>query len=102
MSENLTPRELLEYIGILRMDLLFSNSKSEGFYPVLHTDDGTKFRLSIKGSSHQDQYSFEKFINKKVRVLGSADEIRGHLRIVIDLNQDPSIATYCDSDDLAK
>lgn len=71
------------YSGIVTKDLLFLGSKSEGYYPVLHSEDGVKYRLHCKGDSTFNEKTLETFIGSRVRINGAADKKRGHWRIVI-------------------
>lgn len=76
--------ELAPFVGQLTFDRLFIGSKSEGIYPVLSDDQGRTFRLHIKGASLEADNSLICFSGKRVRVLGVADNLRGHRRIVLE------------------
>ena len=71
------------FSGLITMDRLFIGSKSEGVYPVLHTDSGTTYRLYFRGKAPLDEPTFSSFIGNEVTVTGVADDIRGHWRIVL-------------------
>lgn len=75
------------WIGRLSLDLLFKDSKSEGFYPVLHCENGINYRVYLKGidSLHKDLLSH--FMDQRVSLIGSADNLRGHWRLVVDCNE---------------
>lgn len=80
----------IDLIGYLSLDLQFLGSKSEGTYPVLHGLDGNSYRLHVKGDSLFSESTLEVFAGNRVRVHGCVDDIRGHLRIVLDRN-DPAM-----------
>ena len=80
------------YRGIITNDLLFIGSRSEGYYPVLNSEDGVKYRLHYKGDSSFNEISLNSLIGTTVEITGVADKKRGHWRIVIssvtdDINQ---------------
>lgn len=70
--------------GYLTFDRLFIGSKSEGLYPMLHADQGLSYRLHVKGEGLADGTSLQPFAGRGVKVLGCADNTRGHWRIVFD------------------
>lgn len=76
--------ELSPFVGQLTFDRLFIGSKSEGVYPVLSDDQGQPFRLHIKGASLEGDSSLMCFSGRRVKVLGVADNLRGHWRIVLE------------------
>lgn len=82
-------QEKTPWVGKLSLDLLFKDSKSEGFYPVLHCEDGINYRVYLKGvdSLHKDLLSH--FMDQRVSLMGRADNLRGHWRLVVDSN-DPN------------
>ena len=84
------------WVGKLSLDLLFKDSKSEGFYPVLHCEDGINYRVYLKGidSLHKDLLNH--FMDQPVTLLGRADNLRGHWRLVVDSN-DPNYLVELDS-----
>ena len=65
------------------MEILFKGSKSEGIYPVLQTKEGRKFRLHYKDNDILDEKSFAQYASKSVSIIGVADNLRGHWRIVL-------------------
>jgi len=76
--------KLSPFVGQLIFDRLFIGSKSEGIYPVLSDDQGRSFRLHIKEASLEGDNSLMCFSGKRVKVLGVADNLRGHWRIVLE------------------
>ncbi len=86
---NLNSQEI-DLIGYLSLDLLFPGSKSERTYPVLHGLDGLSYRLHVKGDSLFTESSLKNYVGNRVRVHGRVDDIRGHLRIVLNRN-DPAM-----------
>jgi hypothetical protein len=78
--------EKTPWVGKLSLDLLFKDSKSEGFYPVLHCEDGIRYRVYLKGidSLHKDLLNH--FMDQRISLLGHADNLRGHWRLVVDSN----------------
>lgn len=66
------------------MERMFKGSKSEGIYPVLHTENGRKFRLHCDGDETMDEKFLAEYAGKTVSVIGSADRLRGHWRIVLE------------------
>ena len=77
------------WVGKLSLDLLFKDSKSEGFYPVLNCEDGIKYRLYLKGIDSLNRDLLNHFMGQRVSLMGRADNLRGHWRLVVDSN-DPS------------
>ena len=71
------------FVGQLAMESLFTGSKSEAIYPVLRTDDGRMFRLHYKGDESLNEKSLAAYAGKSVSVIGAADRLRGHWRIVL-------------------
>jgi hypothetical protein len=69
--------------GLLTMDRLFVGSKSEGHYPVLHTDDGKRYRLHNKVDFSLNEKTLSNYDRKRVQVVGTADNDRGHWRFVL-------------------
>jgi len=90
-------QEKTPWVGKLSLDLLFKDSKSEGFYPVLHCEDGISYRVYLKGidSLHKDLLSH--FMDQPVSLLGRTDNLRGHWRLVVDSN-DPNYLVELASD----
>lgn len=75
------------YNGIVTKDLLFIGTKSEGYYPVLNTEDGIKYRLHYKGDRTFNEITLDRFIGSRVRINGVSDKKRGHWRIVISSDE---------------
>ena len=73
-----------EFVGQLTLDLLFKQSKSEGYYPVLHCDDGNDYRVHTKSEFFKQESYLMNYIDKYVHVIGDLDDIRGPYRIIID------------------
>lgn len=73
----------LHLIGTLSSQRLFIGSKSEGFYPVLDAEDGTRYRLRVNAGSADPQDPFVPFYGRLVRVHGEADRLRGHWRLTL-------------------
>jgi len=73
-------------VGHLSMDRLFVGSKSEGLYPVLHSDDGKQYRLHHKGNTSLNEKTLFHYAGKTVQVIGHVDNLRGHLRMVLEAN----------------
>jgi hypothetical protein len=73
------------FLGRISFDRLFVGSKSEGLYPVLHTDQDLSYRLHTRGVVLSDESPLLPFNGKTVKLLGFADNIRGHWRIVLDV-----------------
>ena len=71
----------VDLIGTLSSECLFMGSKSEGFYPVLDADDGTRYRLRVTGQTASGSDPFAAFYGSRVRVQGHADRLRGHWRL---------------------
>ena len=82
-------KKLSSFTGILSMDLLFVGSKSEGLYPVLHISNGQKFRLHYKGDVSLNEKILSSYNSKTVQVVGYADNLRGHWRIVLPIDSFP-------------
>jgi hypothetical protein len=76
--------EKKHWAGQLSLDLLFEGSKSEAFYPVLRCEDGTNYRVYLKGVSSLSKDILNHFMGQQVSILGSADNLRGHWRLVVD------------------
>ena len=76
--------EKKRWAGKLSLDLLFEGSKSEAFYPVLHCEDGTNYRVYLKGLSSLNKDILNHFMGQQVLILGDADNLRGHWRLVVD------------------
>jgi|GEM_PF-1860292 len=74
------------WIGKLSFDLLFKDSKSEGFYPVLHCEDGISYRVYLKGTDILPKELLNSFVDQRISLLGRADNLRGHWRLVVDSN----------------
>ena len=72
------------FVGHLVFERLFIGSKSEGLFPMLHTDQGRKYRLHVKGDSFGCENSLITYSGKLIKVWGLADKVRGHWRIVLD------------------
>ncbi len=75
------------WAGQLSLDLLFEGSKSEAFYPVLHCEDGTNYRVYLKGLSSLNKDMLNHFMGQQVLILGDADNLRGHWRLVVDTTE---------------
>jgi hypothetical protein len=76
--------EKKRWAGRLSLDLLFEGSKSEAFYPVLHCENGTNYRVYLKGLSSLNKDILNHFMGQQVLILGVADNLRGHWRLVVD------------------
>lgn len=76
--------EKKHWAGQLSLDLLFEGSKSEAFYPVLHCEDGTNYRVYLKGLSSLNKEILNHFMGQQVLISGIADNLRGHWRLVVD------------------
>lgn len=76
--------EKKHWAGQLSLDLLFEGSKSEAFYPVLHCEDGTNYRVYLKGLSSLKKDILNHFMGQQVLIVGDADNLRGHWRLVVD------------------
>jgi hypothetical protein len=85
------------FLGRISFDRLFLGSKSEGLYPVLHTDQNLSYRLHKRGAVLSDESPLLPFNGKNVKVLGFADNTRGHWRIVLD--DEDSCVIYAASPD---
>jgi hypothetical protein len=70
--------------GRIYIELLFAGSKSEGRYPVLHTEDGRAYRAHLKGKTPAEDLTLENFEGKEVTLYGVVDDLRGHWRITLD------------------
>ena len=79
--------EKKHWAGQLSLDLLFEGSKSEAFYPVLHCEDGINYRVYLKGLSSLDKNILNHFMGQQVLILGDADNLRGHWRLVVDATE---------------
>jgi len=90
--------DCLPYVGLLTMDRLFVGSKSEAMYPVLHASDGREFRLHCKGVAKSDVELFSVYSGKTVKVVGIADNLRGHWRIVMEGENPSSIVQVLPSE----
>jgi len=82
------------FVGNLVFERLFVGSKSEGLFPVLYTEINQKYRLHIKGESWREENFLIPYSGKIVKVLGLADNIRGHWRIVLDGGASSLIKEY--------
>lgn len=71
------------WVGRFSFENMFEGSKSEGVYPVLLCSDSIKYRLSIKGLIATSE--LDRFDGKTVQITGTADNLRGHWRIVTNL-----------------
>jgi len=78
-------------IGSLYMVRLFVGSKSEGLYPVLHADDGSQYRLHYKGDISLNEKTLSQYAGKTVQIIGNVDNLRGHLRIVLEADHLPLV-----------
>ena len=76
--------EKIPWVGKLSLDLLFKDSKSEGFYPVLHCEDGINYRVYLKGIDSLHKTLLNHFMGQRVSLFGRADNLRGHWRLVVD------------------
>jgi len=83
-------------IGKISIDLMFVGSKSEAVYPVLHCDDGVTYRLHIQGNEGSDVPLFEHLSGCRVSILGVADDLRGHWRLVLDEDLEKSVILQTD------
>jgi hypothetical protein len=79
--------EKKSWAGRLSLDLLFEGSKSEAFYPVLHCENGTNYRVYLKGLSSLNTDILNHFMGQQVFILGDADNLRGHWRLVVDTTE---------------
>jgi hypothetical protein len=79
--------EKKHWAGQLSLDLLFEGSKSEAFYPVLHCEDGTNYRVYLKGLSSLNKDILNHFMGQQVLILGASDNLRGHWRLVVDATE---------------
>ena len=77
------------WVGKLSLDLLFKDSKSEGFYPVLHCEDGINYRVYLKGIDILHKDLLNHFMGQRISLIGRADNLRGHWRLIVDSN-DPN------------
>jgi hypothetical protein len=75
------------WIGQLSLDLLFEGSKSEAFYPVLHCEDGIKYRVYLKGVESLHKGLLSHFMGQRVTLKGRVDNLRGHWRLVVDTSE---------------
>lgn len=66
------------------MELLFTGSKSEGVYPVLHATDGRLYRAHVKGQVTPDEVRIRTYADSDVCLRGVVDDLRGHWRITLD------------------
>ncbi len=74
----------LRLTGTLSSQRLFVGSKSEGFYPVLDAEDGTRYRLRVSGGMSESPHDpLAPFYGARVRVQGQADRLRGHWRLTL-------------------
>ena len=78
-------------IGLLSMDRLFVGSKSEGLYPVLHTDDGKKYRLHHKRDISLNEKTLSQYDGNTIQVIGHLDNLRGHWRFVLAAGSRPLV-----------
>jgi hypothetical protein len=79
--------EKKRWAGKLSLDLLFEGSKSEAFYPVLHCENGTNYRVYLKGLSSLNKDILNHFMGQQVLILGDADNLRGHWRLIVDTTE---------------
>lgn len=84
MSSNI----LKEWLGELNWKTLFPDSKSEGVYPVLTTLDGQDFRLRLKDAPPEAELALRHLDGLQVKLVGYADDLRGHWRINIPWLED--------------
>jgi hypothetical protein len=78
-------------VGLLSMERLFLGSKSEGLYPVLHANDGKQYRLHRKTDLSLDEKTLSDYDGKRVQVIGNADNLRGHWRLVLAVDSLPQV-----------
>lgn len=83
-------------IGTISLDLMFVGSKSEAVYPVLHCDDGKTYRLHIQGNEESDVPLLSHLNGSKVGILGVADNLRGHWRLILDQDLEKSVILQTD------
>jgi hypothetical protein len=83
--------KITEKTGLVRLETLFKGSKSEGLFPVLITEDGEHFRIHIKGNQSKDSAPLANLDGQKVCLAGYVDDIKGHIRIVIDADLSLSV-----------
>jgi hypothetical protein len=83
-----TPSHL---VGLLTIDRMFVGSKSEGLYPVLHTEDGRQYRLHFKGDLSLNEKTLYSYDGKTIQVNGHVDNLRGHWRIVLTAENLPLV-----------
>jgi len=88
-----------KFFGQITFELLFINSKSEGRYPVLYCDDGIAYRIHAKGESFRQEPYLADYIGKTVQILGKADNIRGHWRIIIDPQIPDTVSLFSTQDE---
>ncbi len=82
---------ITEKTGLVRLETLFKGSKSEGLFPVLITEDGEQFRIHIRGNQIRDSVSLANLDGQNVCLVGYVDDIKGHIRIVIDSDLSQSV-----------
>lgn len=76
-------------VGTLSSERLFIGSKSEGLYPVLDAEDGTRYRLRVRDSDGKaGDDPLASFYGQTVRVHGDADRLRGHWRLTLHSGPD--------------
>ena len=78
-------------VGLLSMERLFLGSKSEGLYPVLHANDGKQYRLHRKTDLSLAEKILSDYEGKRVQVIGNADNLRGHWRLVLAADSLPQV-----------
>lgn len=71
------------WVGRFSFENMFEGSKSEGVYPVLLCADSVVFRIYIKDL--EDISALDFYEGKIVKITGTADNLRGHWRIVTKL-----------------
>jgi hypothetical protein len=84
----MSPNVSKEWLGELNWKTLFPDSKSEGVYPVLTTMDGQDFRLRLKDAPPEAELSLRHLDGLQVKLVGYADDLRGHWRINIPWLED--------------
>ncbi len=73
-------------VGLLKLALMFEQSKSEGLYPVLQCGDGNFVRIYSQSQDCSQDDIVARHLDKWVEISGVSDNLRGHWRTKIDLN----------------
>ena len=80
--------EVQSLFGVFSLQRLFVGSKSEALYPVFESENGVSYRVRIPTDKEETCDPLSEYYDRRVRVSGLVDHIRGHWRISIVRDKD--------------